>query len=118
MICQQELEEIKKTESIMVLQCAHRLCHTCFTEYLRSTPRATCPCCRLFIQPSQVRKVNVLKKILPAPAPAQKAEDMAGESDIIADSLNLDAINTLPEPEQRRIQEVEILGQWGAKVSY
>jgi hypothetical protein len=118
MICQQELEEIKRTDSIMVLQCAHRLCQTCYTEYLRTTPRAGCPCCRLVIQPSQVRKVTAFKKALPAPAPAQKAEDMAGESDIIADALDLDSINTLPQTKHDRIREVEILGQWGAKVSH
>ena len=100
----------------MVLQCAHRLCQTCYGEYLRTTPRAGCPCCRLIIQPSQVRKVTAFKKALPAPAPAQKAEDMAGESDIIADALDLDSINTLPETRYDRIREVEILGQWGAKV--
>ena len=62
--------------------------------------------------------MTAFKKALPAPAPTQKAEDLAGESDIIADALDLASINTLPPTKYDSIREVEILGQWGAKVSY
>jgi hypothetical protein len=115
MICQQEFSEIKGV--VMVLYCAHRMCHSCYNEYMRSAARATCPCCRLAIVPSQVHKVDPWKTDPPAKPKPTKAETLAMESDIIPDALDLEALNVLPRPRQGAVAEVEIHGQWGAKVS-
>jgi hypothetical protein len=115
MICQQEFAEIQGV--VMVLYCAHRLCHSCYSEYMRSAPRPTCPCCRLAIVPSQVHKVDPRKKQSPGKPKVTKAETLAMECDIISDALNLDALNVLPRLRHELVDEVEIHGQWGAKVS-
>jgi DNA-directed RNA polymerase subunit RPC12/RpoP len=119
MICQHGFEEIQKHEPVVVLQCAHRLCSTCYSEYLRNTAHPACPYCRLAIVPSHVHTIRVNNTDPPAePAPIQKAANMAAESDVISDTMDLSNFDILPEPRQNLIKEIEIQGQWGAKVSY
>lgn len=101
----------------MVLHCAHRMCNSCYTEYTRTAPRPTCPCCRLAIIPSQVHRVDLRNKQKEPVATQAKAETLASETDIISDALNLEALNVIPNLRQDVVEEVEIHGQWGAKVS-
>lgn len=98
------------------------MCSPDYDEFMKTLGTHNCPMCRQPVRPSKVRKFGgkqgkkaserkeIASGIIPAAAEAV-------ETAVISSELPVEALNVMTAAERADINEVQLIGSWGAKVS-